>query len=995
MSSAAEEMSFADVDWKSQESGKPETDGVSPVDGDAEPSPAAANDQEDEENIANALQMIDELVRSGRDLGEQQSDAEEKADDAADFGDISDDDDDLPDEEPASMSLSAGLALDTPALTDAASHDTDSLFGDGDDDDDDDDLFGDRTGDQLHAGDSKRPGEDEDTRSSLARDEFPRDDSPPVMSELEQLRLLNFNQDPAIPEAVTNHEELLEKLWPHFKPGAIPNWSELLPPRHAYYMPKEPLKPPKPLHPTRLALEIAPDQEKAFRSTLAPAVTTDREKIIMEAQAKGLVAIVNEEDEAEAEPEEVFDWSIPEPEDEVVKGVRWADLVMSCNDWSKAIDAEPPALEEPEEELDDWERQFLRDTTSKRKALHDEVNVIEAPQHAIPSLSNYSEALEKVAARPILDLNDPHLLLDTFEVEPKRRRLEAGLRRTGGNSIANKLKQRFNLSNDEAYDALKENHQSKVRATVSNMAIEHSMPAVKLQWPYYRVEMRDGELRTLHRPSLKFAKFLNRPIHFTKLGNRKRKELKGMTTQQIFAKTADLSLADHWATAMLLEHTEEVPTVLPNFGMGSKIVNYYRKKNDADLTRPVLADRVGDVHVLMPQDTSPFGSFGFVDPGELVRCYQNELFKAPIFKHDPKSGDFLICRNTTGMDGTVWHLRNIDHVFAVGQHLPQQVVPTRGARRITTIAKNRMKMLSYRLLRHDKKHTMRIQELTPHIQHSEDSSNRQKMKDFIFYDKNQKVWRMKDGEQIPTEHQMRGMIKPEDACIVDACMAGVKHLRDAGIDVEDERSLMAEGDDVPIEVALAPWRTTKNFAEASSGKAMLTLHGDGDPTGVGLGMAFIKISMKGGYIGALQGPAATSSAAIEAEIKANGGHKYNVKTQEKLYNAGIRDIWDKQMNNLADVNERAADDGELRAMQEDDQRRDEQAANRSTNTPALDDSMSQISAERRSEKVLKIIRTYTGPDGKVTKKIEIVRDRNVYRCYEKRCAAIKKATNAR
>ena len=46
------------------------------------------------------------------------------------------------------------------------------------------------------------------------------------------------------------------------------------------------------------------------------------------------------------------------------------------------------------------------------------------------------------------------------------------------------LSQRYNISNDEAYDLLKENHQSKVRSTLGNLTVSHSLPAMRLQWPY-------------------------------------------------------------------------------------------------------------------------------------------------------------------------------------------------------------------------------------------------------------------------------------------------------------------------------------------------------------------------------------------------------------------------------------------------------------------------------------------------------------------------------
>lgn len=61
-------------------------------------------------------------------------------------------------------------------------------------------------------------------------------------------------------------------------------------------------------------------------------------------------------------------------------------------------------------------------------------------------------------------------------------------RRTNASSTGNgarlSLSRRYNISNDDAYDLLKENHQSKVRSTLGNMAVDHSVPAINLQWPF-------------------------------------------------------------------------------------------------------------------------------------------------------------------------------------------------------------------------------------------------------------------------------------------------------------------------------------------------------------------------------------------------------------------------------------------------------------------------------------------------------------------------------
>lgn len=93
-----------------------------------------------------------------------------------------------------------------------------------------------------------------------------------------------------------------------------------------------------------------------------------------------------------------------------------------------------------------------------------------------------------LSTKVILDLNDPYLLVDVRQPHEIRR-----TRRIGGDvkrkTVNKTLLQRYNISNDEAYDLLKENKQSKVRSTIGQLTIEHSMPALRLQTPYVRITL--------------------------------------------------------------------------------------------------------------------------------------------------------------------------------------------------------------------------------------------------------------------------------------------------------------------------------------------------------------------------------------------------------------------------------------------------------------------------------------------------------------------------
>lgn len=106
---------------------------------------------------------------------------------------------------------------------------------------------------------------------------------------------------------------------------------------------------------------------------------------------------------------------------------------------------------------------------------------------------------------------------------------------------------------------------------------------------------------------------------------------------------------------------EEHPPIIPNFGMGSSLVNYYRKKDEKDdyvpkvcrgflFIRPglymsgIVQFDLGVPFVLEPQDESPFMKFGYVYPGQTMPALYNNLIRAPLFRHKPYPTDFLVVR---------------------------------------------------------------------------------------------------------------------------------------------------------------------------------------------------------------------------------------------------------------------------------------------------------------------------------------------------------------
>jgi transcription initiation factor TFIID subunit 1 len=440
---------------------------------------------------------------------------------------------------------------------------------------------------------------------------------------------------------------------------------------------------------------------------------------------------------------------------------------------------------------------------------------------------------------------------------------------------------------------------------------------------------------------------------------------------------------------LLLEYSEEYPTMLSNFGMGSRLINYYRRKNMEDISRPKLD--VGETAVLLPQDKSPFSVFGHIDPGQMTPAVYNSMFKAPVFRQEAKPTDFVVVRNTTGLDGPSWYIRSAENLHVVGQEFPSVDVPGPHSRKVTTAAKNRLKMVSYRQIRRKPIHRISVAEVTKHFTDTTDMQNRQKMKEFMQFSKEHKEWEMRPGEAIPDEEMVRSLVKPEDVCLLESMQVGQQHLLDAGFTKADDDSDEDDGKEGrSIEQQLAPWFTSRNFIHAAQGKAMLQLHGEGDPSGRGEAFSFIKTSMKGGF----KAMGESVEDKLDAKkLKELGGHSYNVARQQKSYEESIRRIWDAQRRSLSST----VVHSDVDLDEENPQEADHTHARSGTPRPELhnppsfrrpdDETTSQyskLSTDSQAGKVLRITRYVRDEDGQLSRREDVIDDVRVIRQYLKR-----------
>ncbi|KAF8140452.1 TAF1 transcription initiation factor TFIID subunit TAF1 [Boletus edulis] len=435
---------------------------------------------------------------------------------------------------------------------------------------------------------------------------------------------------------------------------------------------------------------------------------------------------------------------------------------------------------------------------------------------------------------------------------------------------------KFNLSNDHLYEVAKEGGRHRVRQTFGQLVVEHAYPAQKLQLPFFKTRLSKQEARSFHRPALQFP--TNIEIRFSKVRTAKKKKDKagrkigkGGNIGEGLHKTSDLTLKDT-SNFVLWEYSEEHPPIIPNFGMGSILVNYYRKKDEKDDYMPRLD--LGVPFVLEPQDESPFMKFGYVYPGQTFPALYNNLVRAPLFRHKPYPTDFLAVRSTTKGD-TKYFLREIKNLFVIGQTYPVTEVPGPHSRKITNTIKFRLQIIAFKLLRKSAEERLKISRLM---------KCGQRLKEFMEYHRrgpHQGFWRLKPTVTIPSDADMLKMVGPEQIVLMESMQVGQRHLQDSGYTQTAEQTEDDEGESkLSIEQQLAPWITTKNFLFATQAKAMLRLHGDGDPSGRGEAFSFIRISMKDIFVKAGED---YEQKLAEAENRPKSAHRYNVAEQQQIY----------------------------------------------------------------------------------------------------------------
>ncbi|KAL8280182.1 hypothetical protein RQP46_007512 [Phenoliferia psychrophenolica] len=550
-------------------------------------------------------------------------------------------------------------------------------------------------------------------------------------------------------------------------------------------------------------------------------------------------------------------------------------------------------------ELDDWESKIIWGPESQG-VVKSESNPL-APRNAQFERGDWVKSIiwdQGTSYRDFtaldLNLNDPQMLLEiqatgaTENVPPP----------TGAQPVVRDAAlDPFNLSNDKEYEVTKDT-KKRIRQTFGLLEVQHAYPAQKLQLPFYKTRLTKNDTRSFHRPALQFP--VNIPISFTKVrSSKKKKDKSGRKIKRSDGESlramGDITCRDT-SNFVLWEYSEENPPIISNVGMGSILVNYYRKKDATDDHIPQLD--IGEPFLLDITDESPFKAFGYVDPGQTVPTLYNNLIRAPLFKQKTAPTDFLVVRSTI-LGETKYFIRDIKHSFVVGQTYPLTEVPGPHSRKITTLVKNRLQIIAFKLVAKSPHNRIKVQRLTRYFPDQNDLQMRQRLKEFMEFNRkgdNQGFWMIKKHINIPNEEEMLKLAPPEMVCLSESMQVGLRHLQDAGYGQAEEGGAGDDDSKLDIEQQLAPWITTKNFINATANKAMLKLHGEGDPTGRGEAFSFLRVSMKDIFLRDGE-EMATRKAQMDSRPKS--AHRYNVQEQQEVYKEEIRRIWKAQYDSLS------------------------------------------------------------------------------------------------
>lgn len=112
---------------------------------------------------------------------------------------------------------------------------------------------------------------------------------------------------------------------------------------------------------------------------------------------------------------------------------------------------------------------------------------------------------------------------------------------------------------------------------------------------------------------------------------------------------------------ILVEYIEKRPHLLSNFGMASKLRRFYKGQ------RPSLADyprHIGNLGLCVYLDASEnIHLIGQLQENQAITIFENNMYKVPVFYHEPKATDFILVRKGTRKGRYKCYLRKVKYLY--------------------------------------------------------------------------------------------------------------------------------------------------------------------------------------------------------------------------------------------------------------------------------------------------------------------------------------------
>lgn len=465
----------------------------------------------------------------------------------------------------------------------------------------------------------------------------------------------------------------------------------------------------------------------------------------------------------------------------------------------------------------------------------------------------------------IVDKNDAHMLFDDGVIKPQRKdRILKIPKRTGAKRIPeyrwNQMTYAektaaimvdsgikapasmgsddpFNLSNDHWYQLRGATNATVVslRKSMGERVVEHSVPAMRLVRPFFQTIYTDYELRHFHRtpilPDASAALVDVMPVPVDEAP---------VQQKHVAVKSRrDLSAQD--GTLILAEYCEEHPPLIMRTGMCTRTFNYFKRDEDSEQAVPSF--EFGFMKLMNSMDDSPL--LGKLAIGEFLQCFENNLFRAPIYKHVPQSTDFLLIRTNQQ-----YFLRDIKSQFTVGQQCPKVVVPTPRSKAEESYIRNRV--TSYILSLFRRKNHIRTQDVMKAFPNIGENYIRLRLRDvatFVRGGSMDGTWQYSGNVEDLDQEDIQNIMTPELVCAYESMLENQLRLRDAGYSLTESNTVEASESSIDSrvnqEARLASWNTTADFLSCIEGECLLAVTGPADPTGLAReGFSYLRMPLR-------------------------------------------------------------------------------------------------------------------------------------------------------